>query len=26
LEGDTLTLKVVSEALKNSETRYKRVK
>ena len=26
LEGDTLTLKVVSEALKNSEMRYKRVK
>lgn len=26
LEGDTLTLKVLSEALKNSEARYKRVK
>jgi hypothetical protein len=26
LEGDTVTLKVVSEALKNSEARYKRVK
>ena len=26
LDGDALTLKVVSEALKNSETRYKRVK
>lgn len=26
LEGDTVTLKVVSEDLKNSETRYRRVK